>query len=117
MTHGKLQRVYLHSLREFPHTSCGCFQALAFWIESVQGIGIISRNSTAVTPDGQTWEKLANRAGGKQSPGITGVSLEYIRSKSFLRGDGGLSNVVWVDSVLYAKIIQKSLQILIKNLI
>ena len=104
MTHGKMQRVYLHSLRKFPHTSCGCFQALAFWIKSVQGIGIISRHSTAVTPDGQTWEKLANRAGGKQSPGVTGISLEYIRSKSFLRGDGGLSNVVWVDSVLYAKI-------------
>ncbi|MHC4396491.1 MAG: hypothetical protein ACYS1A_12630 [Planctomycetota bacterium] len=104
MTHGKLKRVYLHSLREFPHTSCGCFQALAFWIESVQGIGIISRNSTAVTPDGQTWEKLANRAAGKQSLGITGISLEYIRSKSFLRGDGGLSNVVWADSALYAKI-------------
>ena len=104
MTHGKLKRVYLHSLREFPHTSCGCFQALAFWIESSQGIGIMSRNSDAVTPDGQTWEKLANRAGGKQSAGITGVSLEYIRSKSFLRGDGGLANVVWVDSALYSKI-------------
>ncbi len=64
----------------------------------------MSRNSTAVTPDGQTWEKLANRAGGKQSAGITGVSLEYIRSKSFLRGDGGLANVVWVDSALYSKI-------------
>lgn len=104
MTHGKLKRVYLHSLRDFPHTSCGCFQSLAFWIDAVQGIGIISRNSTAVTPDGNTWAKLANRAGGKQSDGITGVSLEYIRSKSFLRGDGGISNVVWADSVLYEKI-------------
>ena len=104
MTSGKLQRVYLHSVRDYPHTSCGCFQNLAFWIEELNGIGIMSRNSKAVTPDGQTWAMLANRAGGKQSPGIMGVSLSYIRSRSFLKGDGGIGNVIWVDSGLYPKI-------------
>jgi CO dehydrogenase/acetyl-CoA synthase beta subunit len=104
MTGGKLRRVYLHSLRDYPATSCGCFNSLAFWLEDVQGIGIMSRNSEAVTPDGQTWDMLANRAGGKQSPGITGISNRYIRSANFLKGDGGIGNVVWVDSGLYEKI-------------
>ncbi len=104
MTAGKLSRVYLHSVRQTPHTSCGCFQNLAFWIKEVGGIGIMSRDSTAVTPTGLSWPTLANMAGGKQADGITGVSTRYIRSKHFLRGDGGIENVVWVDSKLFDKI-------------
>ncbi len=104
MTGGLLERVYLHSLRDYPHTSCGCFQALAFWIPEVEGIGIMLRNSEALTPAGETWDQLANRAGGKQSPGIMGVSVQYMRSPDFLKGDGGLGNVVWVDSGLHRRI-------------
>ena len=104
MTSGQIDRVFLHSLREHPHTSCGCFQTLAFWIPEVAGIGIMLRNSKATEPGGKTWTALANSAGGKQTPGISGVSLQYIRSPTFLRGDGGLGNVVWVDSVLREKI-------------
>jgi acetyl-CoA decarbonylase/synthase complex subunit beta len=104
LTNRKLERVYLHSLRDYPQTSCGCFNALAFWLEEVEGIGIMSRNSEATTPDGETWAMLANRAGGKQSPGITGISIGYIRSPSFLKGDGGIANVVWVDSALRERI-------------
>ena len=104
LTGGQLERVYLDSLRDHPHTSCGCFQNLAFWIDEVQGIGIMSRDAQAVAPTGETWAMLANRAGGKQSPGIMGVSLAYIRSPQFLRGDGGIGNVVWVDSVLHGRI-------------
>jgi len=100
LTNGKLTRVQLHSLKQFPPTSCGCFQNLAFWIETVCGIGIMSRDSEAVAPDGLHWFELANRAGGKQSPGILGVSTSYIRSKNFLKGDGGIGNVVWMDQKL-----------------
>ena len=104
LTSGRLSRVYLHSLRGFPHTSCGCFQNLAFWMEEVNGIGIMSRGSKAVAPNGKTWDILANYAGGKQSDGIMGVSLHYIRSHHFLQGDGGISNVVWVNQELFGKI-------------
>ena len=97
MTGEKLNRVQLHSLRQYPPTSCGCFQNLAFWIEPLSGIGIMSRDSDAVAPEGSRWFELANRAGGKQTPGILGVSTSYIRSKYFLKGDGGLGNVVWMD--------------------
>ena len=54
--------------------------------------------------NGETWAMLANRAGGKQSPGITGISMGYIRSPSFLKGDSGIANVVWVDSALRERI-------------
>ena len=37
LTGGQLQRVFLHSVRDYPLTSCGCFQALAFWLPEVAG--------------------------------------------------------------------------------
>jgi acetyl-CoA decarbonylase/synthase, CODH/ACS complex subunit beta len=104
LTNGKLERVFLHSVRQFPHTSCGCFQALAFWIDEVQGLGVMGRGSNATAPNGATWDQLANSAGGKQTPGIMGVSVAYLCSRHFLAGDGGISNLVWSDSELLAKI-------------
>jgi acetyl-CoA decarbonylase/synthase complex subunit beta len=104
LTGGKLKRVQLHSIREFPQTSCGCFQTLVFWIKEIDGIGIMKRGSETVTPDGRNWAVLANLAGGKQSPGIMGVSINYIRSPYFLKGDGGIGKVVWMDSELYKKL-------------
>ena len=101
LTGSRLRRVYLHSLRDYPVTSCGCFQALAFWIAEVAGIGIMRRDAAAAAPNGETWAMLANRAGGKRSPGIAGVSLDYIAQPDFLKGDGGIANVVWVDSTLH----------------
>ncbi len=64
----------------------------------------MSRASHATAPDGRIWEVLANHAGGKQTPGIVGVSLQYLHSPDFLKGDGGIANVVWVDSALRDKI-------------
>lgn len=64
----------------------------------------MSRNSEVIAPNGMTWDNLANSAGGKQISGIMGISTNYIRSKNFLKGDGGIGNVVWVDSKLYSKI-------------
>jgi acetyl-CoA decarbonylase/synthase complex subunit beta len=104
LTRKKLSRVFLHSLRGYPQTSCGCFQNLAFWIKEVEGIGIMSRDSEAKAPDGMDWDKLANLAGGKQTDGIMGISTNYIKSRNFLKGDGGTGNIVWVDSDLYKKI-------------
>jgi acetyl-CoA decarbonylase/synthase complex subunit beta len=107
MTNNTLSRVRLHSLDDVPHTSCGCFQNLAFRIEGFDGIAIMKRGSNAVAPDGRNWEMLANYAGGKQSNGIMGVSNQYITSKNFLRGDGGLSKLIWVDSESYERLRKK----------
>ena len=61
-------------------------------------------SSSVLTPDGRNWDNLANYAGGKQSDGIMGISIAYIRSRHFLKGDGGIENLVWVDSELKGKI-------------
>lgn len=97
-SNGKIKRVQLHSITGGnPPSSCGCFGYLAFYIPEVDGIGIMRRNFMGKAPNGLTWDLLANRAGGKQQPGICGVSLDYLRSPKFLRGDGGYTRVVWMD--------------------
>ena len=73
-------------------------------MDEEKGIGIMSRDCQALAPDGRSWTVLANIAGGKQSDGISGMSVSYIRSQNFLKGDGGIENVVWVNRDLYKKI-------------
>lgn len=94
LTDGVIQRVFLHSLNDCPHSSCGCFHYLAFRM-SGRGIGVMHRGFEGQAPNGETWDSLANRAGGKQADGITGLSVGYLRSAEFLKGDGGLVAVVW----------------------
>ena len=96
-----IKRVQLHGLKEFPHTSCGCFGFLVFWIESLDGLGIMERDYRGEAPEGFTWDKLANAAGGKQTPGIVGVSRNYLCSKRFMQGEGGLEAVRWVSPKVF----------------
>lgn len=95
LTRGVIQRIRLHSLTGYPHSSCGCFHYLAFRVEGY-GIGVMHRGFSGRAPNGETWDSLANRAGGKQADGITGLSLGYLRSPEFLKGDGGPGAVVWI---------------------
>ena len=78
------------------HTSCGYFHCLAFWMEEVGALGVMHRGFAGRAPNGETWDTLANKAGGKQWPGVTYVGPAYLASPSFLLGDGGLGGVAWM---------------------
>ena len=39
---GGVKQIYLHSMFGHPHTSCGCFESIAFYIPEVDGIGAVS---------------------------------------------------------------------------
>lgn len=94
---GTFDRVYLHSVFEYPHTSCGCFEAVAFFIPELDGIGIVDRDFKGETPLGIPFSAMAGQcSGGKQVEGFTGLSLEYMRSPKFLLADGGYERVVWL---------------------
>ncbi len=103
---GTTDRVYIHSVFEYPHTSCGCFEAVAFYIPELDGIGIVDRDFRGETPLGIPFSAMAGQcSGGKQVEGFTGLSLEYMRSPKFLQADGGYGRVIWMpkamkDSVL-----------------
>jgi acetyl-CoA decarbonylase/synthase complex subunit beta len=92
---GKVERVRIHAVAEAPHTSCGCFAALAFKIPGMGGIGVMHRGYKGFAPGGFTWFTLANRAGGKQADGVTGISINYLKSPKAFAGEGGLSAVKW----------------------
>lgn len=94
---GVTERVYLHSVFEYPHTSCGCFEAVAFYIPELDGIGIVDRDFRGETPLGIPFSAMAGQcSGGKQVEGFTGLSLEYMRSPKFLQADGGYERVIWM---------------------
>ena len=94
---GMTDRVYLHSVFEYPHTSCGCFEAVAFYMPELDGIGIVDRDFRGETPLGIPFSAMAGQcSGGKQVEGFTGLSLEYMRSPKFLLADGGYERIIWM---------------------
>ena len=94
---GEITRVWLYSAFGYPHTSCGCFEAVAFYIPEVDGFGIVHRGYKDVTVNGLAFSTLADStAGGRQVDGFHGISIEYMRSPKFLQADGGYKRVVWM---------------------
>ena len=100
-SHGKLDRFHLHSIFGFPHTSCGCFEAIAFYIPEVDGIGIVHRDFKGDTPIGMKFSTLAGMTGGGiQSEGLIGIGTAYITSKKAFQAQGGPRKVVWMPKEL-----------------
>ncbi len=98
---GKYDRVYLHSAFEHPHTSCGCFQSISFYIPEVDAFGIVHREFTGRTPLGTPFSTMAGEtSGGLQVEGRLGMALEYIRSPKFMQADGGIRRIVWMPKEL-----------------
>ncbi|NLX48475.1 MAG: CO dehydrogenase/CO-methylating acetyl-CoA synthase complex subunit beta [Methanospirillum sp.] len=96
---GEVDRVRLYSAFGYPHTSCGCFEGIAFYIPEVEGFGIVHRGFRDPTVNGLAFSTMADStAGGRQVDGFHGVSLEYLKSRKFLAADGGWDRVVWVPS-------------------
>ena len=93
---GAYSRVYLHSAFEYPHTSCGCFQAIWFYIPEVDAFGLVHRDFAGQTVVGTSFSTMAaDTSGGRQVEGFLGLALEYLRSPKFLQADGGLKRLVW----------------------
>ncbi len=94
---GDVNRVWLYTAFGYPHTSCGCFEAVAFYIPEVDGFGLVHRSFRGVTVNGLPFSTLADStAGGRQVDGFHGISIEYMRSPKFLEADGGWNRVVWL---------------------
>jgi len=96
---GAINRVCLYTAFGYPHTSCGCFEATAFYIPEVDGLGIVHRGFKGVAVNGLPFSTLADStAGGRQVDGFHGLSIEYMRSPKFLQVDGGWNRVVWMPA-------------------
>ena len=96
-TMGEVNQVWLYTAFDHPHTSCGCFEAVAFYIPEVDGLGVVNRSFKGATVNGLPFSTIADSAaGGRQIDGFHGMSIEYMRSQKFFAADGGWNRVVWV---------------------
>jgi acetyl-CoA synthase len=100
-SHGVVEEVAMYSIMENPMTACGCFECIVMLIPESNGVMIVSREDTSMTPAGMTFSTLAGIAGGGlQTPGVMGVGKYYLISPKFISSDGGFKRVVWMSSVL-----------------
>ena len=100
-SHGVVEEVAMYSIMENPMTACGCFECIVMLIPESNGVMVVSREDTSMTPAGMTFSTLAGIAGGGlQTPGVMGVGKYYLISPKFISSDGGFKRVVWMSSVL-----------------
>lgn len=91
----------LHSALENPHTACGCFQSICFYIPEVDGFGIVHRDFVGDTVVGSRFSGMAGEAsGGRQQEGYLGMAVSYLNSPKFIISDGGWKRVVWVPKAI-----------------
>lgn len=95
------KRFTLHTLFDFPHTSCGCFEMICFYIPEVDGIGMVDRKYTKPTVNKLPFSTMAARTGGgMQTEGLLGLGKGYARSSKFWEADGGWQRIVWMPEKL-----------------
>ena len=100
-SHGALENVTLYSLLEDPMTSCGCFECICGIIPEANGLVIVNREYSGMTPTGMTFGELASMTGGGvQTPGFMGHGRHFISSKKFARAEGGVERIVWMPKEL-----------------
>ena len=98
---GTVKEVAMYSIMENPMTACGCFECIVMLIPESNGVMVVSREDTSMTPGGMTFSTLAGMAGGGlQTPGVMGVGKYYLTSPKFISADGGFKRVVWMSSIL-----------------
>ena len=100
-SNGNLKKFNAYSIMEEPMTSCGCFECIAAIVPEANGIMIVDRDFTGMTPIGMTFSTLAGQVGGGvQMPGFTGIGKLYISSPKFISAEGGQQRIVWMTKQL-----------------
>jgi acetyl-CoA synthase len=100
-TGGAVDTMNAYTIMDNPMTSCGCFECIVAIVPEANGVMIVQRGHTDMTPAGMKFSTLAGSVGGgMQTPGFMGIGRNFITSKKFLFADGGLKRVVWMTKNL-----------------
>jgi len=98
---GAVETLNLYTIMENPMTSCGCFECIVAIIPEANGVMLVQRGHTGMTPVGMKFSTLAGSVGGgTQNPGFMGIGRNFVISKKFLAGDGGIKRIVWMTKNL-----------------
>jgi acetyl-CoA synthase len=115
-SHGTLQQVTLYSILHDPMTSCGCFECICGIEPMSNGVIIVNREHTGMTPLGMTFSEMASMTGGGiQTPGFMGHGKHFIASKKFMKAEGGPARIVWMPRAL-KELVSKNLNQTAKEL-
>jgi acetyl-CoA synthase len=96
-----VERMSAYSMMIDPMTSCGCFECISAMLPMANGIMVVDRDYTEMTPCGMKFSTLAGSVGGgQQTPGFMGHSKMYISSPKFMTADGGFRRIVWLPKQL-----------------
>lgn len=115
-SHGAVEQVAMYSIMENPMTACGCFECIVMLIPEANGVMVVSREDSSMTPAGMTFSTLAGIAGGGlQTPGVMGVGKYYLLSPKFIKADGGFKRVVWMSSILKETMAEELKQVAIRE--
>lgn len=96
-----VDKVSMYSIMDSPQTSCGCFECIVAIIPEVNGVMVVHRDFSGMTPSGMSFTTLAGSVGGGvQTPGFLGVGKLYLTSKKFISAEGGLKRLVWMPKEL-----------------
>jgi len=107
-SNGNLKKFNAYAIMEEPMTSCGCFECIAAVVPEANGIMIVDRDFTGMTPIGMTFSTLAGQVGGgQQIPGFTGIGKMYISSPKFISGEGGHKRIVWMSKQLKEEVAER----------
>lgn len=98
---GAVESLNSYTIMENPMTSCGCFEVIVALVPEAGGVMLVQRGFTEMTPTGMKFSTLAGTVGGgMQTPGFMGIGRNFITSKKFLYGDGGIKRIVWMTKAL-----------------
>jgi acetyl-CoA synthase len=104
-SNGTLEKFNAYSIMEDPMTSCGCFECIAAIVPEANGVMIVDRDFTGMTPVGMTFSTMAGQVGGGlQVPGFIGIGKLYISSGKFISAEGGHQRIVWMSKQLKEEI-------------
>ncbi|MBL7069850.1 MAG: CO dehydrogenase/CO-methylating acetyl-CoA synthase complex subunit beta [Candidatus Omnitrophica bacterium] len=96
-----IEKVSMYSLMDSPQSSCGCFECIVAIIPEANGVMVVHRDYSGMTPCGMSFTTLAGSVGGGvQTPGFLGVGKLYLVSKKFISAEGGLKRLLWMPKEL-----------------
>jgi len=100
-SHQALEYFNAYTIMDNPMTSCGCFECIVAIVPEANGVMVVNRGYTGMTPIGMKFSTLAGTVGGgAQTPGFMGVGRFFLTSKKFLSADGGFKRIVWMTKNL-----------------
>jgi len=102
---GNLDHYNMYSIMIDPYTTCGCCECVAGVLPLCNGVMIVNRDYSAMTPCGMKFSTAAGTIGGGVStPGFIGHGKYNICQRKFISAEGGLLRLVWMPRMLKEEI-------------